>query len=422
MEIVFLFVGIVVGVVVAYAVSSGKRQSSVRLNEKNKFLQLAIDEKVEKISALEEKLEEQNDQITEFASKLSVSEYEVKTKDAMKEEMLKEFKLISGKILEGSSKDIVNQNSQELEKVIAPFKTKVGDLEKKIADCYDKELRDKISLKEEMKKLTELNFKLSQDAENLTSALKGSNKMQGNWGEMILESILEKSGLQKGIEYDVQEASENSDGDRIHPDVVVYLPEGKHVIIDAKISLKAYEEFANSDDEEKKEKYLKSHIKSIKTHISELSDKNYQTSIKHNTLDFILMFVPIEPSYLLAIQNDADLFWNAWEKKILIVSPTTLHSTLKIIVALWRQEKQGKNAKEIARLSGALYDKFVNFLEDMQKIGRSLRTADKSYTDAMQKLSTGRGNLVSRLENIKSLGAKASKKLPETLIEEDEVA
>jgi len=357
-----------------------------------------------------------------LAGKLSVARHEVQTKDAIKEELLKEFKLISGEILESGSKNLVNQNSQELDKVVAPFKHKVTELEKKIAECYDKELRDKISLKEEMKKLTELNYKLSQDAENLTSALKGSNKMQGNWGEMILESILEKSGLQKGVEYEVQESSQNIEGERIQPDVVVYLPENKHVIIDAKISLKAYEEFVNCEDEQQKEKFLKDHVKSIKTHINDLAEKNYQTSVKHNTLDFILMFVPIEPSYLLAVQNDADLFWQAWEKKILVVSPSTLHSTLKIIVALWRQEKQSKNAKEIARLSGALYDKFANFLEDMQKIGRSLRTADKSYNDAIQKLSTGRGNVMTKLESMKALGAKASKNLPENLLEEDEAA
>ena len=253
---------------------------------------------------------------------------------------------------------------------------------------------------------------------NLTTALKGNNKIQGNWGEMILESILEKSGLKKGAEYEVQETTNNVNGDRIQPDVIIYLPEQKHVIIDAKLSLKSYELHVNEEDVIKKELFLKEHIKSIRRHINQLSEKSYQTSVKHNTLDFILMFIPIESSYLLAIQEDEELFWYAWERKILIVSPSTLHSTLKIIVALWRQEKQNKNAKNIGQLSGALYDKFISFLEDMEKVGRSLRIADKSYNDAMQKISTGRGNVISKLEKIKALGAKTSKKIPENLIDE----
>ena len=353
-----------------------------------------------------------------LSKKLAIYKYQYETKSEIKEQLLKEFKLISNEVLDGGNKNLLYKNNLEMEKVITPFRDKINALEKKISECYDKELRDKISLREELKNLGELNVKLSQEALNLTTALKGNNKIQGNWGEMILESILEKSGLKKGAEYEVQETTNNVNGDRIQPDVIIYLPEQKHVIIDAKLSLKSYELHVNEEDVIKKELFLKEHIKSIRRHINQLSEKSYQTSVKHNTLDFILMFIPIESSYLLAIQEDEELFWYAWERKILIVSPSTLHSTLKIIVALWRQEKQNKNAKNIGQLSGALYDKFISFLEDMEKVGRSLRIADKSYNDAMQKISTGRGNVISKLEKIKALGAKTSKKIPENLIDE----
>lgn len=351
-----------------------------------------------------------------YSKKLALISFKQETKAEMKEQLLKEFKLISHEVLDGGSKNLIYHNNLEMEKVIIPFREKIKELEKKISECYDKELRDKISLREELRKLGELNIKLSQEATNLTTALKGNNKIQGNWGEMILESILEKSGLTKGQEYETQEFSDNIDGRRIQPDVIIYLPEQKHIIIDAKLSLKSYEIYISADDKIEKKSYLKEHIKSIKRHINQLAEKNYQTSIKHNTLDFILMFIPIESSYLLAMQEDDELFWYGWEKKILIVSPSTLHSTLKIIAALWRQEKQNRNAQNIGQLSGALYDKFINFLEDMEKIGRSLRIADKSYNDAMQKLSIGRGNLVSKLEKIKNLGAKTSKEMPKNLI------
>lgn len=353
-----------------------------------------------------------------LSSKLATMKFKQETKAEIKEQLIKEFKLISNEVVEDGNKNLIFHNNLEIEKIINPFREKIRSLESKISECYDKELRDKISLREELKKLGELNIKLSQEAINLTNALKGNNKIQGNWGEMILESILEKSGLTKGKEYVRQEMSSNMGGARIQPDIIIYLPEQKHIIIDAKLSLKSYELYVGEDDLAKKRLFLKEHIKSIRKHINELAEKNYQSSVKHNSLDFTLMFMPIESSYLLAIQEDEELFWHSWEKKILIVSPSTLHSTLKIIVALWRQEKQNKNAENIGQLSGALYDKFINFLEDMEKIGKSIRIADKSFSDAMQKISLGRGSLVSKLEKIKNLGAKTSKNIPDYLANE----
>ncbi len=420
MEILIFVVGALSGATAIALLFLQHKNKSVATTQENNFLNKAVTERDERIALLEHKLAEQQHNITEQHSEISVLKHDLAEKEQQRAELTKEFKLLSSQILEDNSKNLLDKNSQELDKILAPFKERVGDLEKKIATCYDTELRDKVSLKAEVKKLFELNFKLSKDAENLTKALKGDNKIQGNWGEVILESILERSGLSKGEEYEIQERSENNQGELIQPDVVVYLPENKHIIIDAKISLKDYEQYVNVENDDDRAAALSRHVKSLKNHISELSKKNYQTSKKHQSLDFILMFIPIESSYLLAMQSEPDLFWDAWEKKIMIVSPATLHSTLKIIVALWRQEKQSKNTREIARASGALYDKFANFLEDMQKIGRSLKTADKTYNDALQKLSTGRGNIISRLENIKLLGAKSSKQLPANLLEEDD--
>tara|TARA_A100001015_G_scaffold313084_1_gene419526 strand:+ start:84 stop:1403 length:1320 start_codon:yes stop_codon:yes gene_type:complete len=353
---------------------------------------------------------------SEFANSEKFHQKEVN----LRENYLKEFEHIAKKTMELTKENFVNSNKQEMDRFLTPFKTKINEFEAKVADCYDKELRDKISLKKEMEKLLSLNTQLSNDANNLTNALKGENKIQGNWGEVILERILERSGLNKGEEYEIQEMSENNLGQKIQPDVIIHLPENKHIIIDSKVSLKSYEKFINSDDEQIRSLALKEHLRSIKNHIDSLSQKNYQTSIKHNSLDFILMFMPIEAAYMLALQYDNQLFSNAWEKKILIVSPTSLHSTLKIISSLWKQEKQNRNVKEIARLSGALYDKFVGYLEDMQKIGRSINNAQNIHQTAMNKLSLGKGNIINRFEQIKKLGAKTSKNIDDNLTNDTE--
>ena len=333
------------------------------------------------------------------------------SKNQLQADFKQEFSILAEKILNQTNKSLINTNKHELDKVILPFKDKIGEFESQVKECYEKELREKVSLKTEIDKLLEMNCKLTIEAENLTNALKGDNKIQGNWGEMILEKILERSGLEKNHEYKIQEVTQNNQGEKIQPDVTIYLPEEKHIIIDSKVSLKNYDDFVNAKDDEVKKNSLKLHLKSLKNHIEILAQKSYQTSNKHNSLDFVLMFMPIESAYLVALQADQELFWYAWDRKILIVSPATLHSTLKIIVALWKQEKQAKNVQEIARLSGALYDKFAGFIEDMQKISRSIGQADQNFNNAMQKLSYGKGSLLSRLEKIKFLGAKTSKSI-----------
>jgi DNA recombination protein RmuC len=418
-NIFYFFLGIIPSLILSYIYIQKNHVKYSEIKERNKFLDESLIEKHNYLCEFEEKNANQALQINELSKKLAIAETKNQNQETLKENLAKEFKLITSQIIENSEEKLAHKNSKLLDNIISPFKDKVGDLEKKINQCYDQELRDKISLKQEIKNLYQLNSQLNLEAKNLTKALKGDNKMQGNWGEMILESILEKSGLHKGSEYEIQESSENINGQKIQPDIVIYLPENKHIIIDAKISLKSYEEYVNANEEKHKEIMLKNHLLSIANHIEGLAKKNYHSSKKHNSLDFILMFLPIEPAYLVAMQHDTDLFWRALDKKILIVSPTTLHSTLKIIEALWRQEKQSKNAKEIALLSGALYDKFVNFSEEMLKIGRAIKTAENSYNESINKLSRGKGNIIRKLEDIRNLGAKTSKNISEHLIEED---
>jgi DNA recombination protein RmuC len=277
---------------------------------------------------------------------------------------------------------------------------------------YDVETRDKISLKQEVKNLFELNRKLSEDAENLTKALKGDLKKQGNWGEIVLERVLERSGLTKGQEYETQASTRGEDGQLLRPDVIIHLPEEKHLIIDSKVSLLAYENFIRSDDETEKSRFMRQHVDSIRAHIRGLNEKKYQSAKDFDTPDFVLMFLPVEPAFSAALQTDPELFSFAWERKIVMVSPTTLLATLKTVASIWKQEKQTRNAVEIARQGGNLYDKFVSFIEDLQKLGNQLNTAQRTLDEATKKLHTGSGNLVVRAERLRKLGVKTGKTLP----------
>lgn len=324
-----------------------------------------------------------------------------------------EFENIANSLLKSHSKEFTEINVKNIGEILNPLKEKITDFEKKVNDSYDKELRDKIGLREEIKKLVELNFKISEDANNLTKALKGDSKKQGNWGEMVLERILERSGLTKGREYEVQVSVNTDIGKRVQPDVVVMLPDKKHIIIDAKVSLVAYENYVNASNDEERQIYIKDHIISIRRHIKELSDKSYQSLPGFNTPDFVLMFIPIESSFGIAVQADQQIFSDAWDSRIVIVSPSTLLATLKTISSIWKQENQTKNAIEIAKQGGALYDKFVGFMADLKKVGDTIVKTQSTYNEAMGKLATGSGNLITRVENIRKLGAKTSKLLGE---------
>jgi len=263
----------------------------------------------------------------------------------------------------------------------------------------------------------DLNQVLSEDAKNLTRALKGSNKSQGNWGELVLERVLEASGLRKGEEYHVQESHTREDGSRAQPDVVIHLPEDRHLVVDAKVSLIAYEDFANLEDDTERQAAIKRHMDSIRNHMKGLSDKNYQTLYGLKSLDFVLMFVPIEPAFMLAVSQDKELFMDAWQKNVLLVSPSTLLFVVRTVAHLWRQEAQNRNAHDIAKRGAELYDKFVGFVVDMESLGNRIKQAQQDYDSAHNKLTSGRGNLIGQAEKLRDLGVKPTKAVPSALLE-----
>lgn len=340
--------------------------------------------------------------------------------ESMQKRLTVEFENIAGKILKERSEEFSISNHKNLSEILNPLKERIQSFEKKVDETYDKELRDKVSLREEVRKLTELNTRVSEEANNLTRALKGDVKKQGNWGEVVLERVLERSGLVKGQEYEREEVVEGADHQVQRPDVIIHLPDNKHIIVDSKVSLVAYERMVSAEEEDEKSKYLKEHIASLRSHVKLLSEKNYQNAVNVNTPDFVLMFLPVEPSFSVAVQSDTDLFSYAWERKIVIVCPTTLLATLRTIASIWKQENQTKNAQEIARLSGALYDKFIGFTEDMQKIKTNIDRVSAAYDDAFKKMKTGNGNIVRTAEKIKELGAKVGSKSLPTAFEDAE--
>ena len=337
-----------------------------------------------------------------FEEKLAVLE------DA-REQMTLQFKQLASDILEEKSKRFAQSNEQNLAQILKPLQEKIQRFEKRVEETYVQEAKERYSLAREIKSLQELNARISEDAINLTNALKGDNKAQGTWGEMILETILERSGLVKGREYEVQVSIKTPDGGRSQPDVIVHLPESKDLVIDAKVSLKAYESFCSEDDPERKSELLRQHIQSIRNHVKGLAAKDYQHLGSLNSLDFILLFMPIEAAFSVAAQQDPELFVNAFEKNIIIVGTSTLLTTLRTVQNLWRMAQQNQNALEIANRAGALYDKFVGFVEDLQDVGSKIEAAQRSYERANNKLQSGRGNLISRTEGLKKLGAKATK-------------
>jgi len=330
--------------------------------------------------------------------------------ESLQKRLTAEFENIATKILKERSDEFSLSNHKNLSEILNPLKERIQLFEKKVDDAYDKELRDKISLREEVRKLTELNTRVSEEANNLTKALKGDVKKQGNWGEVILERVLERSGLTKGQEYEREEVVGGADMSVQRPDVIIHLPDNKHIIIDSKVSLVAYERFVSADADELRAVYLKEHVNSLRSHVKLLSEKNYQNAQNLNTPDFVLMFLPIEASFSVAVQGDGEIFAYAWERKIVIVSPTTLLATLRTISSIWKQENQTKNAQEIARLSGALYDKFIGFTEDMVKIKANIDRTSNSYDDAIKKMKDGSGNIIRTAEKIKELGAKTGNK------------
>ncbi len=367
-------------------------------NDKNGRLEIRLAETHVEMSNLEEKLSQEKSEIEKLQKKFTV-----------------EFQNIANNILKQNSVEFTNLNQKNIHEILNPLKEKINLFEKKVEDTYAKGLKDQTDLRAELKKLYELNSKISDEANNLTRALKSDTKIQGNWGELILEKVLERSGLVKGQEYETQEVVRNESGEMLRPDVVIKLPDNKHVIVDSKVSLKAYEAFVNSEDKHTKDGLLKQHVESIRKHVKGLGEKNYQHSTAYDSPDFVLLFMPIESAFSAAVQGDMGLFNYAWDKKIVIVSPSTLLATLRTIASIWKHEKQTKNALEIAKQGGALYDKFHGLLDDFEKLGKQLNTAQNTFDSTKNKL-TGKGNLIRQVEKLKELGAKASKSLPTGLL------
>jgi DNA recombination protein RmuC len=322
-----------------------------------------------------------------------------------------EFENIANRVLEDKSARFTAQNRLNLDLIINPLKENIKAFEEKVERVYKTESDERNVLKGVITQLMDQSKLISEEAGNLTRALKGDSKKQGNWGEIILERILERSGLVKDREYRLQVSLSNMDGNKLQPDVILDLPDDKHIVIDAKVSLLAYERLLSAENEVDREVFIKQHLLSIKTHIQGLSGKNYHELYQINSPDFVLLFMPIESSFGIAVQQDAELFNYAWDRKVVIVSPSTLLATLRTVASIWKQERQNRNVLEIARLSGSMYDKFVGFLSDMESIGKNIRQSQDAYDKALNKLSTGAGNLSSTSEKIRKLGAKATKQI-----------
>jgi DNA recombination protein RmuC len=330
-----------------------------------------------------------------------------------------EFQNVASKLLDEKSQKFTEVNRTNLDILLNPLKENIKAFEEKVEKAYNMEAAERNTLKGVITQLMDLNKMISNEAQNLTKALKGDNKKQGNWGEVILEKVLERSGLVRDQEYRMQTSLVGPDGNRLQPDAIIDLPDEKHLIIDAKVSLIAYERLVNAENEEERKIFSKQHIDSIRGHVLNLSSKNYQDLYQINSPDFVLLFIPIESSFSFAVQIDAELFSDAWDKRVVIVSPSTLLATLRTIASIWKQERQNRNVLEIARLSGTMYDKFVGFVGDMEGIGKNIKLSQNAYDSALSKLTEGNGNLTKTAEKIKSLGAKASKQIDQKYIGEE---
>ena len=334
----------------------------------------------------------------------------------LQEKFTKEFENLANKILEEKTTKFTEQNKENMKIILNPLQEKIQLFEKKVEDTHKESIDYHAALRQQILGLREMNDKMSKETINLTKALKGDSKMQGNWGELVLERVLEKSGLEKGREYEVQQSFATEEGGRVMPDVIINLPDGKKMVVDSKVSLTAYERYVNEEDDTVKAIILKEHVTSVKRHVDQLSDKNYQDIYQMESPDFVLLFIPIEPAFALALNEDSTLYNKAFEKNIVIVTPSTLLATLRTIDSMWTNQKQQENAIEIARQAGALYDKFEGFVSDLIKIGKKMDEAKGEYGNAMNKLIDGKGNLITSVEKLKKMGAKAKKALPESVL------
>ncbi|KQT10514.1 recombinase RmuC [Ramlibacter sp. Leaf400] len=359
-------------------------------------------------------------QVAELTTQLNAERSQSQEKLALltnaKDELSNQFKALANDILEEKSRKFSEQNQASLGQLLDPLRLRLQEFQGRVEKLYDTEGKERSALAQQVLQLLELNRTLADEAKNLTSALKGSAKVQGNWGELILERVLEGCGLRKGVEYETQASVNREEGGRAQADVVIRLPEERNLVVDAKVSLVAYEEYASTDDDDVRVAARKRHLESIRAHVKGLSEKNYQLLYGLKSLDFVLMFVPIEPAFMLGITDDSGLFMEAWNKNVLLVSPSTLLFVLRTVAHLWRQEAQNRNAQEIARRGAELYDRLTAFVSDLEKVGRNIKQASDAYGEAFDKLTKNKGNVIRQAEMLRSLGVKPTKSLPAPLV------
>lgn len=382
--------------------------------EQNERLQLELREEREKLAYANRQLESSRAWYQAQEEKIAELNLE---RERNQEKLNKDFELIASKILDEKTQKFTDQNRLNLDQLLNPLKENIKAFEEKVDKAYKAESDERNTLKGAISELMNLNKEMNQETQNLTKALKGDNKKQGNWGEMILERVLERSGLVRDQEYRIQASMISAEGKRFQPDVIIDLPDHKHLVVDAKVSLLAYTRMLDAQSEEETEAYCRQHVASLRSHVNDLAGKNYSHLYQINSPDFVMLFVPIESCFSLAVQKDAELFNYAWDKRVVIVSPSTLLATLRTIASIWKQERQNRNVMEIARLSGEMYNKFVGFLDDMESIGKNIRQSHDAYDKALNKLSTGRGNLTITAEKIKKLGATASKQIDKKFLD-----
>ena len=412
-SVLFIIIGLAAGYAIGYFQS---RSQLSRLEERNRNLDEQLEalhremkEHEHRANEAEKQLAERNADFRNLRQKLDEQKEEM---ESLQDRFKDEFENLANRILEEKSKKFTEQNREKLDQLLKPLSEKMEDFKKKVEETHKEDIEGRSALREHLEHLKEMNKQLEKEARDLTKALKGESKTQGRWGEVILQRILEKSGLTEGREYETQVGVKTAEGGQQYLDVVVHLPDEKNIIIDSKVSLKAYERYISAEDEQEREQALRQHVQSLRNHVKGLGSKNYQQQLGERSPDFVLLFIPIESAFGIALQKDSDLYYEAFEKNIVIVSPSTLLATLATIDSVWKQEYQNKNAMEIAERGGALYDKFKLFVESMQDIGQRIRQTQESYDQAMNRLSTGQGNVIRQVEMLKELGAKASKQLP----------
>ncbi len=412
MDILYFIIAFILGGVIAWFIQS------VRLRTENRVLTERNESLDRNLKEIKSQLGVAQDKALALTSSLAAAQADLANAKEMETRLTKEFENLAHKTLEVTASKLTDQNKSNIDQLLSPLKTQIDGFKSRIEQVYTTETADRSALRTQIESLTKLNMQMTEEAKNLTLALKGDSKSQGDWGEMILEKVLETSGLIRDVEFTIQASFKSEEGSDLRPDVIINLPERRHFVIDSKVSLTAYERYCSTTDEKDRSIAIKEHIQSIRAHVDELAEKKYHDLYQITVPDFVFMFVPIEPALLIAVREDQTLFNYAFKKNVVLLTPSTLLATLKTVEYMWKQEKQTRNAKEIARRSGALYDKFMGLYDDLLDIGKKLESTSVVYHSALNKLKTGKGNLIKSLDDIKKLGAKTSKELPPGVAQE----